>query len=450
MRRYITILYIALLAASPLAAQTIDDVHVVGGKANADGTVTYELTYTMPLPQPRSDYSYTVTPIIRHGADSITDTPVMIRGKRNAKKFRRDILFSRNPKLDPALTYIPAGTKTAVTRTLTLNSAEHPWLKGNDITLCTQIDEEGCCEILGTRWQCGETAHCERPFAPVIADVEDNTGKAGMLEKDNPILQHVSHYRPYDDSRILRKESGMLYVFFPLDKWTLLHDFRNNAATLDTIVSITRQIMADTTSTVKLIQIIGLASPEGPVKRNLLLGENRAIALRDYVQTHVDTPMPDSMFELCNGGEAWNELRSQVEELDIEGRDQLLDIIDNTPDPDLRERRMKALNGGKTYAYLKDNVLRDQRNSGYIRIYYDYVPDTAAATINRASELLREEKYAEALELLNTVKDDHRSLNARGVALYMTGSHEEGIAAIRRAAALGNEQAKNNLKQLTE
>ena len=79
MRRCITILYIALLAAAPLAAQTINDVHVVGGKANADGTVTYELTYTMPLPQPRSDYSYTVTPIIRHGADSITDTHIRRR-----------------------------------------------------------------------------------------------------------------------------------------------------------------------------------------------------------------------------------------------------------------------------------------------------------------------------------------------------------------------------------
>lgn len=450
MRRYIilTLLYILPAASASLGAQTIDRVRVAGGKAAADGSVTYELTYTMPLPQPRSDYSYTVTPIFRIEGDSITDTPVTIRGRRNAKKFKRDILFSRDPHLNPALSYIPAGTDTAVTRTITISSADYPWVKGSDITLCTQIDEEGCCEIVGTRWQCGGTARCTRPFSPMIANVADNTGKAGRLEKDNPILQHVSQYRPYDDTRILRKESGMLYVFYPLDRWTLLHDFRNNAATLDTIVSITRQIMADTTSTVKLIQIIGLASPEGPVKRNLLLGQNRAIALRDYVTERVD--IPDSLFELCNGGEAWNEMRSQVEELDIEGRDQLLDIIDNTADPDLRERKMKALNGGKTYQYLKANVLSDQRNSGYIRIYYDYVPDTAAATINRASELLREERYAEALELLDTVKGDERSLNARGVALYMTGSEQEGIRCIRRAAGLGNEQAKDNLRQLTE
>lgn len=448
MKRYIPLFYMLLAGATMLPAQTINEVRVVGDSAAADGTVTYELTYSMTLPQPRSDYAYTVTPIFRHEDDQLTDAPVMIRGKRNAQKFKRDILFSHNPKLDPAQAFIPAGRDTVVSRTITLSSADHPWLKGNDITLCTQIDEEGCCEVLDTKWVCGDTIRCVRPFRPRIADVPDNTGKAGILQQENPILEHISKYRPYDDTRILRKESGMLYVFFPLDKWTLLHDFRNNAATLDTIVNITRQIMADTTSNVKLIQIIGLASPEGPVKRNLLLGQNRAIALRDYVTERVN--IPDSLFELCNGGEAWNELRSQVEELSIEGRDELLDIIDNTPDPDLRERRMKRLNGGRTYQYLKDNVLRDQRNSGYIRIYYDYVPDEAAATINRASELLREERYAEALELLDTVKGDERSLNARGVALYMTGSEQEGIRCIRRAAGLGNEQAKDNLRQLTE
>lgn len=447
MKRYITLLYI-LLVASSLKAQTIDEVSVAGDSATADGTVTYRLTYSMTLPQPRSDYAYTVTPVFRHRGDSITDTPVMIRGKRNAQKFKRDILFSHDPNLDPTLSYIPAGKDTVVSRTLTLSSADHPWLKGSDIAFCTRIDEEGCCNILGSRWVCGDTFHLERPFRPRIVPVPDNTGRAGLLQQNNPILEHISKYRPYDSTRILRKEEGTLYVFFPLDRWTLLHDFRNNASTLDTIVSLTRQIMADSTSNVKLIQIIGLASAEGPVKRNLLLGRNRAIALRDYIQERVS--VPDSLFELCNGGEAWTELRSQVEELDIEGRDQLLDIIDNTADADLRERKMKALNGGRTYQYLKANVLSDQRNSGYIRIYYDYVPDTAAATINRASELLREERYAEALELLDTVKDDPRSLNARGVALYMTGSEQEGIRCIRHAAAQGNEQAQDNLRQLTE
>ena len=50
------------------------------------------------------------------------------------------------------------------------------------------------------------------------------------------------------------------------------------------IVSITRQIMADTTSSVRLFQIVGLASVEGSIKHNCQLAEGRAEALKKYIQ----------------------------------------------------------------------------------------------------------------------------------------------------------------------
>lgn len=444
MRRYIT--YLLLLAAPLAMAQTVTGVRLTGdGAAAKDGGATYEVSYEISLPQPKSDYSYTVTPVFRHGNDSLTDTPVTVRGRLNAKKLRRaTVLGDAEAPMPP---YIKAGEDSVVRRVITVSAAEYPWIKGGNLTLCTRIEGEGCCEILETRYVCGDSFRCPIPFVPSVADVPDNTGKAGLLERNNPVLRHISQYKPYDSTRILRKEKGALYVFFPLDKWTLRHDYRGNAATLDTIVSITRQIMADTTSSVKVIQIVGLASPEGSVARNNLLGQNRAVALRNYIQSRVS--VPDTAFELCNGGEAWTELRSQVEELDMEGRDQLLGIIDNEPDPDVRERKMKRLNGGRTYRYLKDNVLSDQRNSGYIRIYYDYVPDSAAAVINKASALLRREKYQEALDTLEPVRHDTRSLNAQGVALYMTGRKEEALNCFRRGAELGDKQAKDNLTQLT-
>ena len=93
-------------------------------------------------------------------------------------------------------------------------------------------------------------------------------------------------------------------------------------------------------------------------------------------------------------------------------------------------------------------MLSDQRNSGYIRVYYDYVPDSAAAVINRASELLRDKRYAEALTMLLTVENDERAHNALGVALYMTGRKEESLRHFRAAAASGNEDALRNIEQL--
>ena len=59
---------------------------------------------------------------------------------------------------------------------------------------------------------------------------------------------------------------------------------------------------------------------------------------------------------------------------------------------------IRQLDGGRPYAYLRDNVLSDQRNSGYLRIYYDYVPDTAAKTINEATELMQQAERAGVYE----------------------------------------------------
>ena len=319
------------------------------------------------------------------------------------------------------------------------------------------------------------------PFVPVFDLVQDNSGRAGELQRDNPILSHISDYRPYDDTRVLRKESGALYVYFPLDKIDLRRDFRDNAEILDRIESITRQIMSDSISTVKKIQIIGLASIEGPRKHNCDLAEGRAIALRTYLQERLRMPMLDNLFEVNYGCEAWSEFRDQVNDLRIlksggkvevdpgtptaatlaaltpevlEGItldevERVLDIIDKEPDPDKRERRIRAINNGRTYKYLLSNVLADQRNSGYLRIYYDYVTDYDALTINEAVGLMREKRYAEALPLLRGVDYDSRAWNALGVALYMTGERDEAIRYFQKATAAGNEQARKNFEGIT-
>ena len=109
------------------------------------------------------------------------------------------------------------------------------------------------------------------------------------------------------------------------------------------------------------------------------------------------------------------------------------------------------MNGGRTWNYIKEHILSDQRNSGYIRIYYDYVPDENAKVINEASELLTTDCidcYRESLSLLQTVLHDHRAQNALGVALWLCGQQTEAMDCFRRAAADGNADAAENLRQL--
>lgn len=290
----------------------------------------------------------------------------------------------------------------------------------------------------------------------VFHPVEDNTGKAGVLQQENPLLEHISNYRPYDRTRVLRKEKGALFVHFPVNKSVLNYGFRDNAAVLDRIVSITRQVMADSTSSVKRIQIVGMASVEGAVARNEKLAGARADALKRYIQERVQ--MPDSFFEVANGGEAWADFRSQIVELmdnttnadTIKALQRAIRIIDTENDLNYREVCLRRLAGGSTYAYIKKHLLPDQRNSGYLRIYYDYVPDANAPVINRATELLQQKRYSEALPLLRSVQGDSRSWNALGVALWHTGDHAAAQNYFKIAAQQGNADAKKNLKALTK
>jgi tetratricopeptide (TPR) repeat protein len=278
---------------------------------------------------------------------------------------------------------------------------------------------------------------------------------AGKLQQENPNLAPASEYRPYDRTQILRRNKDALYVHFPLAKSELRTEFRENKDVLDRIVSITRQIMADTTSNVKIIQIIGLASIEGGETQNEKLANNRAKALQDYIQSQVS--IPDSLFDTVGGGEAWTEFRDQlaesVESASPQSQElqQAIDIIDSEDDANVREQKLKRMNGGRTWRYVKENILKDQRNSGYIRIYYDCAPDKNAATINEASELLTTDCgdcHREALRLLNTVRTDERAQNALGVALWLCGQQDEALECFRRAAANGNADARENLRRL--
>ena len=77
------------------------------------------------------------------------------------------------------------------------------------------------------------------PFVPVVRAVPDFTGRAGQLQKDNPVLAHISQYKPYDRTRILRRDKDALYVHFPLAKSELHTEFRENNSVLVRIVDAT-------------------------------------------------------------------------------------------------------------------------------------------------------------------------------------------------------------------
>ena len=189
---------------------------------------------------------------------------------------------------------------------------------------------------------------------------------------DDPILVPIDNYIPYDGTQVLSKDTDVIFVSFELDKVALDENFHGNAEALNHIIRSIHRVIDDKTLAIRCVQIVGMASIEGSADYNYNLGMQRAEALKRYIKQQVPS-LDDEVFDISSGGEAWSELRSLVEDSEFDGKAQVLDIIKHTRNPWLREVRIKELNDGKVYQYLRDNLFVGQRVAGYMRIYYDVV-----------------------------------------------------------------------------
>lgn len=402
-----------------------------------------QLRLRLALSEPKDagrDYAVCQTPYVAsQGGDTLRLEPYIFRGKRNNHYISRARYYGREPQ---ATKQELALGDTAICET-TINRSDAPWLwQPQAIYVGVDREREGCCNVEQLpQKRMGRTVYMP-VFAPIMSNVEPDKGKAGQLAYDNPVLRPYTEYVKGDMSH----REGSLFVHFPVDKSLLRRDFRGNAPTLDRIVSITQQIMEDTMSDVRVIQIIGQASFEGSQRRNIQLGRERCQALKRYVQQRVETP--DSLYECLNAGEGWDDFRKAVVQDSSKWRQQLLDIIDGEADADRREQKIKKLDGGRAYQYALKNLMAEQRNSGYVRIFYDYRRDLVADDINRGIALVRQGSYEEGLQLLQKHSADSRSQSPMGVALYGLGRTDEAKQCFSRAAEAGIAEGQQNLRQI--
>lgn len=166
-----------------------------------------------------------------------------------------------------------------------------------------------------------------------------------------------------------RDEQCAMYVYFPVSRTEIQRESAANKQSLSKIDELTSRLMADPAVRIKRIVLKGLASVDGPVAQNERLAQQRADALKAYIQSK--TSLPDSAFECINGGESWQELRARIAESDAPHRTEMLMLIDQEPDVEKREAKIKSLDHGKAYAYLRTHILKDLRHAVLLRIIYD-------------------------------------------------------------------------------
>lgn len=153
----------------------------------------------------------------------------------------------------------------------------------------------------------------------------------------------------------------------------------------------------DSTYILSTVRVIGSASPEGSVQINRALSEKRAQDIFDYFAQRVSLPETITDFEFM--GRNWRGLYTMVaNDKDVPYRDDVLELLKEAErDNELSANesnqllaQLKALKGGKPYAYMYSHLFPALRYSYLFVEFERWRRPVARKVINTKEGVLRE------------------------------------------------------------
>ena len=240
-----------------------------------------------------------------------------------------------------------------------------------DAKLNVQRDECGCGEsTLMSVQPVIDQVTLERILSPYIV---------------NP---HFAYVEPKVEVVKSREIQAECFLDFEVNKINIRPEYMNNPRELAKIRVMIDDLKLDPSIKVNRLDIIGYASPEGTLATNKRLSEGRAMALRDYLASRYD--FPRNQYHIIFGGENWDGLIDALETLDMDYKNEVLDIIQDIPIEKGRETKLMQLRGGVPYRYLLKNVFPSLRVA-ICKVNYDiknFNVDEAKEVIKRRPQNL--------------------------------------------------------------
>ena len=391
-------------------------------KMSHDGkniTVTFDLdTDNADIPSRRKEV---IMPYLHNGKDTLFLDAMEIYGKGRYKRERQvnAIDGDRKWELSDNQTLKKTGTYTYVSQ-----APLKRWMTVAKLGLRRQL--VGCA--------------CEKEMP------EDSNIAQAELFKVPQVQRRLPEYILEDATRQWDFGQDELEIVFKVSKAEIDSTVFNNEITFGKILAAVDKIFSNPHFRVDKIEIAGYASPEGSRRFNNWLGENRAKALMDYIISHrPQYALTPDHFNIHNGEENWAGLRRHLLESQIEERDSVTAIIDSPLPDEEKKSAIKALNGGKVWKHMLEQVYPHLRCARYLAIFYDSTDDQAVEHINEANAMIREGQYEQAYEVLLKVGDDMRAYNSIGVALMMQKKFEEALPWLEKALQGNCPSAEKNI-----
>ncbi len=197
---------------------------------------------------------------------------------------------------------------------------------------------------------------------------------------------------PDTESTKKRSVAGCAFLDFPVNETVIYPQYRRNPQELRRICSTIDSALFDKSIQVTHITLHGYASPESPYANNTRLAKGRTASLMEYLRKryHLSVSLfhteftPEDWENLRNfiadgnrrrvKGDIWYENANILETPEIPAevskyRDEMLKIIDQDIDPDVKEQQLKLVGSGEPYKWLLQHVYPGLRHTDYVVEY---------------------------------------------------------------------------------
>ena len=163
------------------------------------------------------------------------------------------------------------------------------------------------------------------------------------------------------DSTVVQK----FRISYPVNDTELHENYHENQSALRSIRDHFKK-----SPRIDSIVIFSYSSPEGPYKLNKRLAEERGNRAREYLLAHMpaERHFPDSMIIIRPTAENWEGLYEMVSEsYPYSDKQDVLDLLNRTDlHPDTKKARLKKLNNGGPWEYIKTNILPQLRFATWV------------------------------------------------------------------------------------
>lgn len=495
-REYIQTIVLLLLFSIGVSAQQKEysgKMHITPLSLEQKGDSVYiRITFDISGINVDSRRSISLVPVLVSG-DNRRDLPeVVVKGRGNYNVYQREIaLMSNRQKVAYAskapYAVIP-GFKSKNSKTIEyyVTIKYSSWMADARLDMYEDL--------------CG----CGNPARRLGITMLANQITLEKIIEPYEITPYMVYVQP-DAEPVKRREIvGEAFLDFVVNKIDIRPDYMNNPRELKKVTDLVSEVKNDPDVTVRAINVIGYASPEGLLSNNQRLSEGRAKALTDYLASRFDYPR--SLYKVAFGGENWDGLKECVEVSQMPYRKEVLEVIGSFPAESgyaaqvRRKKAMMNLKGGEPYKYIVREfcpLLRkaickidfDVRNFSidqakevfqsrpqnlslnemflvantyekgsqeFINLFETAVrlfPNDITANLNAAIAALSRKDTVYAKQYMDHIKsipETPEYYNTAGVLEMLSGDYDKAESYLRKAVEMGLPEAEMNLREITK